>query len=70
MKSITLFIFIFSPLLILSNAIYAISTSRTMAVINLVFLGILIIIGSYFMWLEFYPSKAKKDKIIKDYSPE
>ena len=54
----------------LCNTIYAISTSKTMAIINLGFLGLAVIAGGYLLWIELYPSRVKKDIIIKDYSPE
>ncbi len=65
-----LVLFIFPSLMMLCNTIYAISTSKTMAIINLGFLGLAVIAGGYLLWIELYPSRVKKDIIIKDYSPE
>lgn len=70
MRLIILILIVFPTLLIVCNTIYAISHSKTMAVINLVLLGVIIITGGYLLWIEIYPPKEKKDKIIKDYSPE
>lgn len=65
-----LVLFIFPSLMMLCNTIYAISTSKTMAIINLGLLGLAVIAGGYLFWLELYPKEIKKDKIIKDYSHE
>lgn len=70
MRFIILILIVFPSLLIVCNSIYAIANSKTMAIINLVLLGVIIITGGYLMWIEVYPPKVKKDKIIKDYSPE
>ena len=70
MRFIILVLIAFPSLLIVCNSIYAISHSKTIAVINLIGLCIFVILGSYLLWIEIYPKEVKKDKIIKDYSPE
>lgn len=70
MKIVTLFIFIICPLVLVCNSIYAIATSKVMAVINLIILGLVCIIIGYLLWMDLFIDKPKKDKIIKDYSPE
>lgn len=70
MKLITLFMFIICPLVLVCNSIYAITTSKVMAVINLIILGLVCIITGYLLWIDLSIDKPKKDKVIKDYSPE
>lgn len=70
MRFIILILIVFPSLLVVCNAIYAISHSKTMAIINLIVLGIFVILGAYLFWIELFPKEVKKDKIIKDYSPE
>lgn len=67
MRFIILILITFPTLLVVCNAIYAISHSKIMAVTNLIILGIFVILGAYLLWIEIYPKEVKKDKIIKDY---
>lgn len=70
MRFIILILVMFPSLLVICNAVYAISHSKTMAILNLIGLGIFAILGTYLLWVEIYPHEVKKDKIIKDYSHE
>lgn len=52
MRFISLCIFLFTPLLMVINTIYAIANSKIMAIVNLSIIGLLAVVVAYVMWAD------------------
>lgn len=70
MRLLNLIIMILGTLIMYGGIIYAINNNKIFAVLVFIIGGGLISVGLYLIWLDLFPNKPKKDKIIKDYSPE